>query len=314
MKKLLKLSVWAILLALVIVSCNKPADIIQPQIEYAIQPQIEHAKFVSGNIFIQDGDVTLKTLPVGVTRYLYMYKQLTSGVPAVPAPSGTFALVDGSEFLAGSDPAIFWGNPANNPGHFPATLMVYSNYTPAMQIRMVAKTEDASNVPAYLGIFDVLPNAASFPVYIYGKRLGDVLTLDTDELTALPGYTNMSFAVTFDKSTIDVPTTMITSGPTSLTDWPDYIYSGTASTTVSVPFAGSGAKTVYDGLDAKITGTINIAITVDGTTITVSTPAVAIGHGLALTLKTNKVGWYDSATMQIYDNDVTVDAVDIDVN
>lgn len=296
MKKLSLIFVVAIMMVVTLFSCNKKEDdVIVPT----------YASFVSGEVFIQNGDVMLKSSPIGVTRYLYMYKQLTS------AP--TFGLVDGSEFLSGSAPAIFWSTASNNPGSFPAGTNVYSNYTPVMQVRMVAKTLDGSNVPAYLGIFDVFPTAASFPVTIYGKRLGDVLTLNTDALTSLPGYTSMSFSVSYDKSMIDVPTTMVTSGPTTLEGWPTYSYLSVVPVVDQV-LTGSGIQTVYDGLDAKITGTITIKIHVDATTITVTTSASNLGHGMAITLKTNKVGWYDSGTINITDDDIIVDNVDIPVN
>lgn len=298
MKKLSLIFAVAIMMA-VIVSCNKKEDVIQPEKTYA--------KFVSGEVIIQNGDVTLKSAPVGVTEWLYMYKQ-TSITP-------TFALVNGTEFLTGSAPALFWAASGNNPGNFPASQAVYSNYTPAMQVRMVAKTVNASGTPAYLGIFDVFPNQASFPVHIYGKRLGDVLTLNTDALTALPGYTNMSFDVVYTTSIIDVNTTMVTSGPTTASAWPTYTYSSTPSvTTILNATKNLGARTVYDELGFKTTGTITINIHVDTTTITVQTQAAPMGYGLAITLTTDKVGWYDSGTMVIGHEDIGVQTASIPVN
>ena len=294
-------------MAVFFVSCNEKMD-------DTMVPQKQYASFVSGEVIIQNGDVTLfktapvcvprsKTvLPVGVTRYLYMYKGT--------APS--LALVDGSEFLTGSAPAIFWSTLGNNPGNFSVSQSVYSNYTPAIQIRMVAKTVDAANKPAYLGIWDGLPTAASFPVTIQGRRLGDVLTLNADALTSLPGYTNMSFTVSYDKGMINVENTALTSGPTT-SAWPTYTYSSTVNV-INQAVTGTGDRLVYDDVDAKILGTITIKIHVDAATITVTTPASALGHGLALKLKTSKIGWYDSATMGITDQPIQVDVVDVPVN
>jgi hypothetical protein len=294
MKKLSLIFAVAIMMAVVFVSCNKKDDAVNPN----------YASTVSGEVIIQNGDITLKSAPIGVTRYLYMYKQLTA------AP--TFALVDGSEFLAGSAPAIFWATPGNNPGNFPSNVSVYSNYTPAIQIRMVAKTVDASNKPAYLGIWDGLPSAASFPVTIEGRRLGDVLTLNTDALTSLPGYTNMSFSVSYDKGIINVENTAVTSGPTT-SGWPTYAYSSTVNVVDQV-VTGTGDQVVYDDVDAKILGTITIKIHVDATTITKTVSASSLGHGMAITLTTTRAGWFDSGTMTITDKDVVVDTVNVPVN
>lgn len=263
----------------------------------------KYAEAIAGSIIIQNGDVTLKAAPIPVTEKLYMYK----GV------SPSFTLVNGSEFLSGSAPALFWAASGNNPGTFLSTQTVYSNFTPAIQVRMIAKTLDGSNNPAYLGIFDILPTANSFPVTIYGKRLGDVLTLKTDDLTALPGYSNISFQVSYVKSMIDVDGTMMNSGATTAANWLTYTYSSDVPVNLQA-VTGSGVQTVYDGLDAKITGTITITITVDGHPIVVTTPASALGHGLAITLKTDKKGWYDSGNMLLNHQDIIVDAVDVTVN
>lgn len=292
MKKIILFLAVAFMAVILFSSCNKKDDVVSPN----------YVSTVAGEIFIKNGDITLKSAPIPTTRYLYMYKGT--------APS--LSLVNGSEFLPGSAPAIFWSTAGNNPGNFPASVSVYSNYTPAMQIRMVSKTTNEFNKPAYLGIWDGYPSAATFPVTIQGRRLGDVLTLNTDALTSLPGYTNMSFTVSYDKGIINVDNTAITSGPTT-TSWPTYAYSSTENVTDQV-ITGSGVQTVYDGVDAKILGTITIKIHVDATTIIVTTPASDMGHGLALTLKTDKVGWYDSATMGITDQPIHVDARDISVN
>lgn len=293
MKKISLIFAVAMLMAVVFVSCNKKESVVD---------MTQYASTVSGEVIIQNGDITLKSAPLGVTRYLYMYKGT--------APS--LALVNGSEFLTGSAPAIFWATSANNPGSFPASTSVYSNYTPAMQIRMVAKTVRADLKPAYLGIWDGLPSAASFPVTIQGRRLGDVLTLDATALTSLPGYTNMSFTASYDKGIINVDNTATTSGPTT-SAWPTYTYSSTVNV-VDQAVPGTGVRTVYDDVDAKILGTITIKIHVDATTIIKTVAASSLGHGLAITLSTTKVGWFDSATMNITDTDITATAVDVPVN
>lgn len=296
MIKSLSIGIAIVAVMLMFASCKKEVNNSTKQ---------EYAKFVSGEVLIKEGDVSLKSVPVGITRYLYTYKGVV----------GSLALVDGSEFLPESAANIFWlSSSNNNPSNFLANVSVHSSYIPAMQIRMIAKTVDVSSKPAYLGIWDGIPTAASFPITIQGRRLGDVLTLNTDALTALPGYTNMSFDVVYTKSLIDVNQTALTS-PITTTDWPVYVYSSSSTTTTTLDATKNGGlRTIYDDVDAKITGTITINIHVDNTIITVTTPAPVLGHGLALTLKTTKIGWYDSATMGITDQPITVDSRDLTIN
>lgn len=282
--------------ALVFMSCNKKDNPVEGKsVDY-----IMRTEFVP-----QTGDVTLKSAPIGQKNELYMFRQsATAGI--------NWELVDGTEFLTGSDPYNFWQDPSNNPGVFNVGQTVYSNYTPIEQLRIVDKVLNSSSVPAYLGIVDVFPNKNKFPLPVKCRRLGDVLTLNTDDLTALPGYNFISFTVSYDKNIIDIDGTIQNSGDTDA-GWPAYEYSSTVAVTDQV-VSGSGDVTVYDGLEAKITGTITVKIRVDNTTIVKTVPASGLGYGLALKLTTDKTGWYDSANMNITTDDIDVQQVDIPVN
>ena len=291
MKKVLFISIA--LVALTLVSCSKKEDAVAPK---------QYASFVSGQFIPNDGDITLKSAPLVGGHEFAIYKKAT-----------TWSLVDGSEFLPGSAPAIDWKS-GTNPVWISGD--VYVTYCPVLPLRVVLKatTGGAGTEVSYLGIHDVTPNAASFPIAVQDRRLGDVLTLNTDALTALPGYTNMSFDVVYTKSIIDVNQTALTS-PVTTNAWPVYVYSSTTKVTTHLDATQLlGYRTVYDGLDAKITDTITINIHVDNTTISKTTPAVGMGSGLKITLSTTKVGWYNSGTISVSENDITVSAVTVSVD
>jgi len=294
MKKISILSVA--FLAVVCFSCSKEKE----------QP-VDYANYVSGDVNISEGN--LKSTPVGVTRNFTVYHAPVGGV---------MQKVDGSEFLPGSAPALDWinGNAANPNGwEFSVSQPVHITYCPTIPLRLITKTKVADGTVAYLGIKDVTPNQQSFPILMTGRRLGDVLTINTDALTRLPGYKNMHFEVIYVKSIINVDATASNSTPTDA-GWPSYVYESGDPQTVTVPIAGnqSGDVTVYDGLDGKITGVITIKVYVDDTVITTTTNPVGIGFGLALTLTTDKVGFYDSGNMDITDKDITIERHYIGVN
>ena len=183
-----------------------------------------------------------------------------------------------------------------------------------MRVILKATVGGHGTTPSYLGIWDGTPSADLFPINVMDRRLGDVLTLNTDALTALPGYTNMSFEVVYTKHIIDVNQTALTS-PVTTTEWPVYVYSSNSAVTALFDATkNKNDRTVYDGLDAKIIGDITIKIHVDNTTLTVTTPALAVGHGLKLVLSTKKVGWYNSGTIGVTENDIDITTVDVPVN
>lgn len=297
MKKLVFLFAVA-LMAVIFYSCNKQDD--------GLVPQKQYASFVAGEIVPQFGEINLKSAPIGVTNLMYMYND----------NGGTYTLVNGSEFLPGSDPAVFWSTAGNNPGAFGINQTVYSNYTPAnVPIRVVVEQLNSSDKVAFLGITDLTPTYNSFPLNIVCRRLGDKLTLNTDALTSLPGYSTMSFKVSYDVQPIDVEATRLDAA-NAITDsnWPTLHLGASVPNEKLLSRTDNGEQVIYNEVEGKITGTINVTIYVDGATIVKSVPAVGLGHGLALTLTTEKVGWYDSQNMGITQADITIDAVDIPVN
>lgn len=227
---------------------------------------------------------------------------------------GPWALVDGSEFLPGSDAALDWSKSNTNPIWFDASLPVYYTYCPVLPLRFVIKgTVGAKGSQySYLGITDLQPTKESFPLTIQSRRLGDKFVINVDALRNLPGYKNLAFKVSYTKSIIDVDKTALLSTDTK-TAWPVYSYSSTVPV-VDQLITGSGDVVVYEGYDAKITGDITIKIFVDGVQIQKLTPSLAVGKSLKATLTTNKVGWYDSGTLCVDYKDITVEQVIIPVN
>lgn len=298
MKKLSLVLVIAIMMA-VVISCSKKQDDV-------IAPQKQYASFVAGEIIPQFGDiVTLKSASVGVTNFMYMYKD----------NGGTYTKVDGTEFLPGSAPYVFWSTAGNNPGSFGINQTVYSNYTPAEPIRVVIEQRNVEGKVAFLGIKDLNPTFNSFPLNLVCRRLGDKLTINTNALTILPGYATMSFKVSFGVQPIDVLATEL-DPINSNTDngWP-FLHLGTSVLTeTSLTRTQIGVQSLYDDVEGKITGTIYVTIYVDNATIVKTVPASELGHGLALTLSTTRVGGYDSQNMGVTQQDIVVNAVDIPVN
>ena len=299
MKKLSLLFVVAFM-AVIIFSCSKKDDVIVPQKQYA--------SAISGQFIPQDGDIHLKDAPLVGGHQINCYDKKVGQT--------AWSVVDGTEFLPGSAPANDWSGYAIDGSAWWFSGGVYITYCPVLPMRVILKATIGGygTTPSYLGIWDGKPDAALFPITVQDRRLGDVLTINTDALTALPGYTNMSFDVVYTKSIIDVNQTALTS-PVTTTAWPVYVYSSNPLETTHLDATKNlGDRIVYDGLDAKITGTITINIHVDKTTITKTTPAVGMGSGLKITLLTSKVGWYDSGTIGVTENDITVSSVNVPVD
>lgn len=126
----------------------------------------------------------------------------------------------------------------------------------------------------------------------------------------------MSFDVAYTKKTIDVDATITgSSNDTQGGLWATYSYSG-ADQAVTTNIVGGGVKTVYDGVDAVVDPTVGIVITVNVDNAHITLPAVydaGSSKGTKIVLTTDKVGWYNSATMVISDTDITVDVVEVEV-
>ena len=299
MKKLILICAVAFMAASMF-SCKKTTDDVVVQKQYA--------NAISGQFIPQDGDVFLKSAPAVGGHQINCFDKKFGETD--------WSVVNGTEFLPGSAPALDWaGYAIDNPSWW-FSGGVYITYCPVLPMRVVLKATvgGAGTTPSYLGIWDGTPSASSFPITVVDRRLGDVLTLNTDALTALPGYANMSFDVSYTKYIIDVNQTALTS-PVTTAAWPVYVYSSNSDVTKNLNATQNlGDRTIYDGLDAKIIGDITIKIHVDNTTLTVKTSALGIGHGLKLVLSTTKVGWYNSGVIGVTEKDIDITTVDVPVN
>src|SRR5665647_636230 len=290
---------------------------------------------VNGSFLTQDVNISVfKHLdpfaaPVANTRNWIMYAKNSPFYGNQP-----FALVKGLEFVTGSAANIWWKTDGNNPVSFDASQGVYSNLTPVEPVRLIMETKDVSGAVAYLGILDFDPTQAQFPLTVTGKRLGDVVTLNTDALTKLPGA-NLTITATVQSTKIDIAKTELgtlspatgenTTGVTGALDFSDIIYGEVGSQVVTIP-NGSGDFPLYSGVDKKVFGNIIITITeapsssspgVSGSVIVLTVPSSAVGisgKSTKITLTTNKLGWYDSSTINVSDQDITVNVVNFPVN
>jgi len=270
--------------------------------------------------------------PVANTRNWIMY--------AINSPfyqPQSFALVKGLEFVTGSAANIWWSTNGNNPISFAANQLVYSNLTPAEPVRLIMETKDITGAVAYLGILDFDPTQTQFPLTVAGKRLGDVVTLNTDALTELPGA-NLTITANFQLADVDVAATevgvlnpatgAVATGVFGELDFSKIKYGSPVTTVVTLPNvpSGSGNYPLYSGVGKKVFGDIIITITeapsssspgVSGSVIHLTVPASAVGiagKSTKITLTTNKLGWYDSQTINMSDNDITINTVSIPVN
>lgn len=302
MKKVKFLFVALMAVMLVTFTACEKEDVLQ-SVKYA-------AVVDGGDVMFADNDITLKSAPTTGGHNFECYRKYVTS---------SWEFVDGSEFLPGSAAALDWstGNGLNRSPWYANGTGVYVTYCPVLPMRFVSKATSGANGTAisYLGIYDFTPNANSFPITLNGRRLGDVLQINTDALTALPGYSNMSFDVTYTKNLIDVDGTIKNSTADTKTGWPNYSYTGDPIVdTAHLSGAGLGVQTIYDGLEYTITDTITVAINVDGTTIKKKTAAPGSDKGLKITLTTNKVGWYNSGIINLTDVDITVEEIEMPVN
>lgn len=258
-----------------------------------------------------------------------------------------FALVNGSEFITGSSAQQWWAISTNNPVDIPASG-VYSNLTPDENLRVTEEAKIGGKT-AYLGINDFNPNSVDFPLNVNGLRLGDVLKIDVSQLVGLPGGEHLHFAVSDHQVKVDVEGTKLGSITGNKLTWDDIKYNPTAedgtvtldaNSTTGLPSVGqtftslSDVITLYDGYEGKfvpvdVNGNGDVTEVGDGITITITEDAVSggpgatlvipvipslPGHGMIMKLTTTKVGWYDSATIGLSDQNIKVDINPIVLN
>ncbi len=254
------------------------------------------------------------TIPL-VTQKMWMFT--CNSVWYTINSENPFALVKGLEFIGGSAGQQFWSNDANNPASFPATTQVYSNLTPDEDVRVVVEGTDANGHIAYIGANDFNPDHTSFPLNILQYRLGDVLTINADAITSLPGVTSVN--VSFDTKTFDLPATRICKLgiPRTALCFDDIVLGTTITNHVNVPVpVNSHEFSLCADVLNKVVGNIVITISAGGNPVAITLPditATTCGHGMHIVLSTTKVGWFDSATMQMTPQDIDVTTTTVNV-
>lgn len=308
MKRIIAIVSMALVLGVVLMTSCKKDDSSAPQNEK------QFVKSIEGSFIAKDGDITFKSAPIPVNRTWSMYTN-----NAIWYPAGVWTLVDGREFIDGSAADIWWSTAGNNPVTYPAGTGVYSNLTPDEDLRIIHEAKDAIGNVQYLGILDFNPTVANFPLTVNTFRLGDVLTLNTDAVTGLPGGSNLTITAAFNLAPIDLPATKMAtvSNPVGIPNglqfqWSDIVYGTPAATNVTV---GGGDFVLYEGLTDKVVGDIVITLTETGNggSVIVLGPVHAqlAGKGLKLTMKTTKIGWYDSGTINFADTDIVIISEDV---
>jgi hypothetical protein len=281
----------------------------------------KYVKAIAGTFIAKEGDATFKAQPnspVGDGREFMVLRH-----PLTTPNTGIWEPVDGTEFIAGSTAYNDWRQGlALTPQFvwkFGMTQQINNTYCPVEPLRFVVKTMQGTT-PAYLGLYDCTPAANLFPVYIYCKRLGDVLTINRAGLQ-IPNY-NFVIRVQSKFSTIDVNKTVQLSAPTTAdpANWAVLQFSG-AQTDLDYTAPAYDPNTpdmiVYNGLDKKIVDPIVITITdaANNVRVTQTFPALPFGQRYAFTLETKDKGWFNSGVdTPVTDNDIVINATAVPVN
>jgi hypothetical protein len=277
-----------------------------------IIPTVKKVGVIDGSFEAQYGDISIAkdyTSPVaGWNMWTLLRKD---GTP-----------VNGTEFITGSAAQIWWSTNGNNPKGLPAGAP-YSILIPDEDLRLQLEVLDPTgHETVYFGMTDFNPENVQFPLSIKAIRVGDYLSLNTDKLTSLPGA-NLTITANFQLANVDIPTTADKVwNPASPFGFDDIKYGSLVPTTVTIP-NGSGDFVLYSGNKKKVFGDIIIKITeaasssTPANTYTITVPANKVGiagKGTALKLTTTKVGWYDSATIGVTDNDISIDVINVSVD
>lgn len=306
--------------------------------EYTSQGKIEvknNVKYVESkttSFTAIDGDLNYKALgdPVSPVPFDRTWTMLAKH--SIFYGNAGFALVKGNEFITGSTAYNFWQKEENNPVTLSINEQLDSKLTPAEDLRLITESKlqgangAGSGEVAYLGMLDFNPSHEIFPLSVHGFRLGDVLQINTDQITQLPGGENLRFQVIYTLKPINLSSTKINATLAGITAsetvkefcWDDIVYDPPSLPSIfDVPAGlGIGDITVYNTYSGKVTGTITIVMTqVNNAGFRIEIPVnnlpLLTGKGLRLTLIPNKIGWSDSSTMipaYFNDNSIKINA------
>lgn len=312
MKKLFVIFAVAFIAITMATSCQKTDDILSTD---------EIVSYIDGEYVAQEADAMMyKSAPTALQRrFTYLIGENQGGA----APAGNiyspYKLLDGSLFIAQTEPWLFWSNTAHNPETFGLTN-VYSNLSPTVQSRMVCEVLNAQGKVSHLGIVDFLPSSDLFPLTIINKRVGAKILVNKDDVANIPNVPLQSIEIKASMAPVDVLATIKTSKATvtplgddpsdnpNTNGWPNFVYGATAVQTFNVNLGSTGDILLYNEVEENIVpGTqIDVIVKIADVTITEHVSAPAVGYGIKIIIETDKEGWYDSQLMNPTEEDLAI--------
>jgi hypothetical protein len=304
----LSFAIIAVIMLVGLTNCKKEADNI---------PVKKYVDAIDGSFNVQYGDISIaKNYSPPIINWSEWRLLREDG-----------SLVDGSEFINGSAAWKWWHAipSGRNPVGFPASQLTYPNVLlPDENLRMIIGVQNWSADNIYLGMIDFNPENVQFPLTIQSYRLGDYLAINADALTNLPGA-NLTITVSFQLKNLNLVATRTRPwNPALPFGFDQIIYENPQSVTVSAGSTpNSGESVLYSGFSQKVFGPIVVTIieaatsttSVNVYTVTVPADKVGIpGKGTLLKLTTTKVGWYNSGTISIPNQDIAVQTVEVPIN
>ena len=297
-----------------------------------------YTNYFKGSFIVTDGDILLKSMGVPESPKVYGRTWTLMARNSVNYGNAEFAVVKGKEFITNSTPFAFWQTEGNNPITLGADKNIEYDFTPDEDLRLITESKlkginvPGSGVVAYLGILDFHPSHNNFPLKMTGFRLGDVLQINTDQVTKLPGGDNLRFKVTYILKPINLDKTkakLNLSGKNRPDDgtaftWDDIEYDlALPPSTIEVPAGCNlGDITLLNIYDGKVTGNLIIEVTDisnPGSKLNLPVNGLALpaGQGLKLVLKTEKVGWFNggrNSSTNFEDTDISISAITVKIN
>jgi hypothetical protein len=296
-----------------------------------------HVNSIKSSFTVQDGDLTFKSKGDPESPITYDRTWTLMARHSINYGNADFATVKGNEFITNTTPYVFWHTNGNNPITLGADKNIDYDFTPDEDLRLITESKlkgtngAGSGVVAYLGMLDFHPSHNNFPLKMTGYRLGDVLQINTDQVTQLPGGDNLQFKVIYTLKPINLNKTknITLSGKNRPEDgtaftWDDIVYDpALPSTSINVPAGRNlGDITLLNIYDGKVTGNIIVEVTErcnpnSKLDVPVNGLALPAGQGLKLVLKTDKVGWFNggrNSSTQFEDTDISISAVTVKIN
>jgi hypothetical protein len=297
-----------------------------------------NTNYFKGSFAVTDGDIVFKSKGDPESPNAYDRTWTLMARHSLNYGNADFVIVTGKEFITKTTPYAFWHTAGNNPITLGADKNIDYDFTPDEDLRLITESKlkgtngPGSGVVAYLGMLDFHPSHNNFPLKMTGYRLGDVLQINTDQVTKLQGGENLRFKVIYTLKPINLDKTkakLTLSGKNRPEDgtaftWDDIEYDqALPSASIDVPVGRDlGDMTLLNIYDGKVTGNIILEVTEVGNPgskldVPVNGLALSAGQGLKLVLKTDKVGWFNggrNSSTHFEDTDISISAITVIIN